>query len=239
MKLALVTGGTRGIGASLSRAFQSQGYRVVANYHCHDDHSLHFQSETHIPTLSWDVSDPNACEESVSRITKEYGEINVLVNNAGICDDAPLSQMTIEQWQRVIDVNLNGVFYMTRTVMDAMCKKGFGRIITIGSINGYHSAKDLSNYSASKAGVVGLMHAIAHEGGPYGVTANMIAPGYIRTGLADNLPTELLEKIMKSIPLKRFGIPEEVAAMAVFLASPAASFMTGTTLHINGGQWMN
>ena len=239
MKLALITGGTRGIGASLSRAFQSQGYRVVANYHCHHDHALHFQSETRIPTISWDVSDPKACEEAISRITKEYGEINVLVNNAGICDDAPLSQMTIEQWQRVIDVNLNGVFYMTRTVMDAMCKKGFGRIITIGSVNGYHSAKDLSNYSASKAGVVGLMHAIAHEGGPYGVTANMIAPGYIRTGLADNLPTELLEKIMKSIPLKRFGIPEEVAAMAVFLASPAASFMTGTTLHINGGQWMN
>ena len=144
MKLALITGGTRGIGASLSRAFQSQGYRVVANYHCHHDHALHFQSETRIPTISWDVSDPKACEEAISRITKEYGEINVLVNNAGICDDAPLSQMTIEQWQRVIDVNLNGVFYMTRTVMDAMCKKGFGRIITIGSVNGYHSAKDLS-----------------------------------------------------------------------------------------------
>lgn len=239
MKLALITGGTRGIGAALSRAFQSQGYRVVANYHCHHDQALHFHNQTHIPIVSWDVTDPKACEDSISHITKEYGEINVLVNNAGICDDAPLNQMTIEQWNRVIDVNLNAVFYMTRTVIKAMCQKGFGRIITIGSVNGYHSAQGLSNYSASKAGLVGLMHAIAHEGAPYGVTANMIAPGYIRTGLADQLPTEVLEKIMKSIPLKRFGIPEEVAAMAVFLASPSASFMTGSTLHMNGGQWMN
>lgn len=239
MKLALITEGTRGIGAALSRAFQSQGYRVVAHYHCHHDQALHFHNQTHIPVVSWDVTDPKACKDAISHITKEYGEINVLVNNAGIGDDVPLHQMTVEQWNRVIDVNLNAVFYMTRAVIDAMCQKGFGRIITIGSVNGYHSAQDLSNCSASKAGLVGLMHAIAHEGAPYGVTANMIAPGYIRTDLADRLPTEVLEKIMKSIPLKRFGIPEEVAAMAVFLASPAASFMTGSTLHMNGGQWMN
>ena len=239
MKLALITGGTRGIGASLSRAFQAQGYGVIANYYSCHDQAIAFQKETHIPTMSWDVTDPKACQKAIDAITQKNGPIHILVNNAGICDDSPLSHMTIQQWNRVINVNLNAVFYMTKTVIHDMCQQGFGRIITIGSVNGYRSAKGLSNYSASKSALVGLTHAIAHEGAPYGVTANIIAPGYVRTGLAENLPTALLERIMKSIPLKRFGIPEEVAAMAVFLASPSASFMTGTTLHMNGGQWMN
>lgn len=238
MKTALVTGGTRGIGAAICRALQYHGHRVIATYHANRDQAIEFSKQTHIPIYSWDVSDYESCKQGVAQVRAKHGPIEILVNNAGISDDALISRMTPQQWHRVLNTNLNSVFYMSKLVLEGMCQRGYGRIISVGSINGSRSGKGIANYSASKAGLVGFTKALAHEVAFHGVTANVVAPGYIRTGLAEKLPTHILERLMKEIPLKRMGIPEEVAAMIVFLISSAASFITGATFHINGGQWM-
>lgn len=236
--IALVTGGTRGLGRAICLHLKSQGYQVLAGYYQGMQEAQSFSKLYHIPILAWDVGDAEACQDAVGFWKERFGSIDVLVNNAGICDDALITDMTPEQWLSVINTNLSAIFYMSRAVLPDMYQKQGGRIINIGSVQGVRSTRGIANYSAAKAGVIGFTKALAHEVALYGITANVVAPGYIQEGLCAHFSQSLKDQIIKSIPLKRFGYAEEVAALVGFLASAQASFITGATLHVNGGQWM-
>ena len=238
-RVAVVTGGTRGIGAAISVALKNKGYRVAANYAGNDAAARQFQSEHGIPVFKFDVGDYTACEQGVRQITSELGPIDVLVNNAGITRDSMLHRMTKENWDDVIRTNLDSVFNMTRLVIEGMRARNFGRIISISSINGRKGQIGQANYSAAKAGLLGFTKAVAQEGASRGITCNVIAPGYISTEMVAAVPKEVLEtKILPSIPVGRLGTPEEVARCVVFLAADEAGFITGACLDANGGQYM-
>ena len=238
-RVAVVTGGTRGIGAAISVALKNKGYRVAANYAGNDAAARRFQSEHGIPVFKFDVGDYAACEQGVRQITSELGRIDVLVNNAGITRDSMLHRMTKENWDDVIRTNLDSVFNMTRLVIEGMRARNFGRIISISSINGRKGQIGQANYSAAKAGLLGFTKAVAQEGASRGITCNVIAPGYISTEMVAAVPKEVLEtKILPSIPVGRLGTPEEVARCVVFLAADEAGFITGACLDANGGQYM-
>ena len=238
MAIVLVTGGIRGIGGAISKSFSSKGDCVIANYLQNHDLARLFFEETGIPVYQWDVSSAEACEVGIKKVEEIYGPIDVLVNNAGITQDALLSKMTLEQWRTVISTNLDSLFYMCKPVIKGMIERSKGRIINISSVNGVKGQRGQTNYSAAKAGVIGFTKSLAQEVASYGITVNALAPGYIRTTMIESVPDHVLEKIMQQIPLKRMGIPEEIGAMVTFLASQDASFITGSTFHINGGQWM-
>ena len=232
---AVVTGGTRGIGAAISKALKAAGYEVTANYAGNDEAAAKFKAETGIAVRKWDVSDYDACEAAL----KDIGQVDVLVNNAGITRDTMLHKMTKDQWYAVINTNLNSLFNMTRPVIEGMRERGFGRIISISSINGQKGQMGQTNYSAAKAGDIGFTKALAQENAAKGITANVICPGYIATEMVMAVPKEVLEKsIIPQIPVKRLGQPEEIARCVVFLASDEAGFITGSTLTANGGQYM-
>lgn len=232
---AVVTGGTRGIGAAISKALKAAGYEVTANYAGNDEAAAKFKAETGITVRKWDVSDYDACEAAL----KDIGQVDVLVNNAGITRDTMLHKMTKDQWYAVINTNLNSLFNMTRPVIEGMRERGFGRIISISSINGQKGQMGQTNYSAAKAGDIGFTKALAQENAAKGITANVICPGYIATEMVMAVPKEVLEKsIIPQIPVKRLGQPEEIARCVVFLASDEAGFITGSTLTANGGQYM-
>ena len=235
-RVAVVTGGTRGIGRAISIALKEAGYAVAANYGGNDAAAQAFQEETGIPTYKFDVADLAACEEGVKRITEEHGPVDVLVNNAGITRDVTLHRMTAEQWMEVIQTNLTSCFNMTRCVIESMRARGFGRIINIGSINGQAGQVGQTNYAAAKCGMQGFTKALALEGAAKGITVNCIAPGYINTDMVRAVPAPVLEKIIARIPVGRLGEPEDVARAVVFLAADEAGFITGATLSINGGQ---
>jgi acetoacetyl-CoA reductase len=238
-RVALVTGGTRGIGHAISVALKRRGYRVAANYAGNDAAARQFQVETGIPIYRWDVSDYAACEKGVAAVTRELGPVDVLVNNAGITRDATLHRMTKDNWDAVIRTNLDSVFNMTRLVIDSMRARNFGRIISISSINGRKGQFGQANYSAAKAGVLGFTKAVAQEGAAKGITCNVIAPGYIGTEMVMAVPKDVLEsKILPQIPVGRLGTPEEVARCVAFLAADDAGFITGACLDANGGQYM-
>jgi acetoacetyl-CoA reductase len=238
-RLAIVTGGTRGIGAAISKALKAEGHRVIANYGGNDEAAQRFAKETGIATMKWDVSSYEACASQLEAIAKEHGPVEILVNNAGITRDAMFHKMTPQQWSEVINTNLNSLFNMTRPVWDGMRAQGFGRVICISSVNGQKGQMGQVNYSAAKAGDMGFVKALAQEGAAKGVTVNAIAPGYIGTEMVRAIAPEVLEKrILPLIPTGRLGEPEEVARCAVFLASDAAGFITGSTLTVNGGQYM-
>lgn len=238
-RVAVVTGGTRGIGEAISRALRSKGYRVAATYAGNDAAAQHFQAETGIPIYKFDVGDWDACEQSVGRITRELGPIDVLVNNAGITRDAALHRMTKAQWSDVIRTNLDSAFNMTRLVIDSMRSRNFGRIISISSINGRKGQFGQTNYAAAKAGLVGFSKALALEGAAKNITANVVAPGYINTEMVAAVPKDVLDtKILPLIPVGRLGTVEEIARCVVFLASDDAGFITGACLDANGGQYM-
>jgi acetoacetyl-CoA reductase len=238
-RVAIVTGGTRGIGHAISVALKRHGYRVAANYHGNDAAARQFQVETGIPIYKWDVSDYAACEKGVAAVTRELGPIEVLVNNAGITRDATLHRMSKEAWDAVIRTNLDSVFNMTRLVIEGMRARNFGRIVSISSINGRKGQFGQANYSAAKAGLLGFTKAVAQEGAAKGITCNVIAPGYISTEMVQAMPKEVLEsKILPQIPVGRLGAPEEVARCVVFLAAEGAGFITGACLDANGGQYM-
>ena len=238
-RVAVVTGGTRGIGAAISVALKNKGYRVAANYAGNDAAARQFQSEHGIPVFKFDVGDYAACEQGVRQITSELGPIDVLVNNAGITRDSMLHRMTKENWDDVIRTNLDSVFNMTRLVIEGMRARNFGRIISISSINGRKGQIGQANYSAAKARLLGFTKAVAQEGASRGITCNVIAPGYISTEMVAAVPKEVLEtKILPSIPVGRLGTPEEVARCVVFLAADEAGFITGACLDANGGQYM-
>lgn len=236
-KVALVTGGTRGIGAAISENLKNAGYRVAAVYQGNHKAADAFHQQTNIPTYKWDVSDFNACEEGIRQVIKDLGPIDILVNNAGITKDGALHKMAYKQWTEVIQTNLTSCFNMCRHVIEPMRNRGFGRIINISSINGQKGQFGQTNYSAAKAGIVGLTKALAQECAAKGITVNAIAPGYINTEMVQTIPEVILTEITNAIPIGRLGTPEEVARAVLFLASDGASFMTGTTLTLNGGQY--
>lgn len=238
-RVAIVTGGTRGIGAAIATELKRKGYRVAANYGGNDEAAQKFQSETGIPVFKFDVGNYEACEAGVERITKDLGPVDVLVNNAGITRDGVLHRMTPENWQAVIDTNLTSVFNLTRLVIDGMRKRGFGRIISISSVNGRKGQLGQANYSAAKAGLLGFTKAVAQEGASKGITCNVIAPGYINTEMVAAVPKEVLEsKILPQIPVGRLGEANEIARCVAFLAADDAGFITGACLDANGGQYM-
>ena len=238
-RVALVTGGTRGIGHAISIALKNSGYRVAASYAGNDAAAQAFQSETGIPVYKFDVGNYDATEKAVQQIVKDLGPIDVLVNNAGITRDTMFHKMTKQQWDEVIGTNLNGLFNVTRQVWEGMRSRKFGRVINISSINGQKGQMGQVNYSASKAGDIGFTKALAQEGARAGITVNVICPGYIATEMVKAIPQDVLDKsILPQIPVGRLGEPNEIARCVVFLASDDAGFITGSTLTANGGQYL-
>jgi acetoacetyl-CoA reductase len=237
--VAVVTGGTRGIGAAIAKALKGAGYQVVSGYAGNDAAAEAFSQANNIPVRKWDVSSFEECSAHLAAIEKDLGPVEVLVNNAGITRDAMFHKMTLEQWQAVMGTNLNGLFNMTRPVWDGMRARGFGRIINISSINGQKGQMGQANYSAAKAGDIGFSKALALEGAKKGITVNTICPGYINTDMMATIPEEVMQKqILAHIPVGRLGEPEEIARCVVFLASDDAGFITGSTITANGGQYL-
>ncbi len=239
-RVALVTGGTRGIGAAVSLALKAAGYMVAANYVGNTKAAEAFATRTGIHVHRWDIGDLDACASGVKAVEASLGPIDILVNNAGIVRDAALHKMTREQWDAVVRTNLDGLFNMCRQVIEGMRARNFGRIITISSINGQKGQFGQTNYSAAKAGELGFTKALALETARLGITVNAICPGYTHTEMLDAVPPEIMEKnILPQIPVGRLGKPEEIARAVVFLAAEDAGFITGSTLSINGGQYMS
>jgi acetoacetyl-CoA reductase len=236
-RVALVTGGTRGIGAAIGKALKAAGYTVAANYAGNDAAAAAFSAETGIATFKWDVSDFEACKAGIAEVTEKLGPVEVLVNNAGITRDGMLHKMTPENWHAVLNTNLTSVFNMCRNVIEDMRERGFGRIVNISSINGQKGQMGQTNYSAAKAGEIGFTKALAQEVARKGITVNAICPGYIATEMVLAVPKDVLEKnILPQIPVGRLGQAEEIARCVVFLAADDAGFITGSTLSANGGQ---
>ena len=238
-RVAVVTGGTRGIGAAISKALGGAGYKVAANYGGNDEAAQKFKGETGIAVYKWDVSSFDACLAGVKQVEADLGPIDVLVHNAGITRDTMFHRMKPEQWSEVINTNLGSLFNMCRPVIEGMRTRKFGRIINISSINGQKGQMGQANYSAAKAGEIGFTKALAQESAKSGITVNAICPGYIATDMVKAVPQDVLEKsILPLVPLGRLGEPEEVARCVLFLAADDASFITGSTLTANGGQYM-
>jgi len=238
-RIALVTGGTRGIGAATSIALKDAGYTVAANYAGNDEAANKFTAETGIPAYKWSVTDYDACASGIANVEADLGPIEVLVNNAGITRDAMFHRMTPEQWREVIDTNLSGAFNMTHPIWPGMRARKFGRVINISSINGQKGQAGQANYSAAKAGDLGFTKALAQEGARAGITVNAICPGYIGTEMVRAMDEKVLnERVISQIPVGRLGEPEEVARCVTFLASDDAGFITGSTISANGAQFV-
>ena len=237
-RVALVTGGTRGIGAAIAKQLKQEGYSVAASYAGNDEKANAFKDETGIHVAKWNVGNYDECKENVEKIAGELGPVSVLVNNAGITRDAMFHKMTPEQWKEVIDTNLTGVFNMTHVCWGGMREAKWGRVVTISSINGQKGQAGQANYSAAKAGDIGLTRALAQEGARAGITVNVVAPGYINTDMMSTIPEKVMnEVILPQIPTGRLGEPEEIARCVGFLASDDAGFITGSVLSANGGQF--
>jgi acetoacetyl-CoA reductase len=237
-RVAIVTGGTRGIGEAISLALKELGYTVAANYGGNDAKAQAFTDATGIPSYKWDVGDHEATLAGCAKVAEDLGPVDVVVNNAGITRDAPLQKMDFDAWNEVIRVNLGGCFNMAKATFGGMRERKWGRIVCIGSINGQAGQYGQVNYAAAKSGIHGFTKALAQEGAKYGVTVNSIAPGYIDTEMVAAVPPQVLEKIVAKIPVGRLGHAEEIARGVAFLCSEDASFITGSTLSINGGQHM-
>ena len=239
-RVALVTGGSRGIGAAISTALKDAGYTVAANYAGNDEAAKKFTDATGIKTYKWSVADYDACAAGIKQVEADLGPVEVLVNNAGITRDAMFHRMTPQQWKEVVDTNLSGVFNMTHPIWSGMRDRKFGRVINISSVNGQKGQAGQANYSAAKAGDIGFTRALAQEGARAGITVNVIAPGYIGTEMVKAIDEKVLnERIIPQIPVGRLGEPEEIARIVVFLASDDAGFITGSTVSANGAQFFS
>ena len=237
-KLAIVTGGTRGIGEAISLALDNAGYKVVANYRQNAQQAEEFSNKYNIKTMPWDVSKLEECKKAVAAIETEFGtHVSVLVNNAGITRDIMCHKMPQEKWQEVIDVNLSSCFNMSTAVINKMREANYGRVVNLSSINALAGQLGQTNYSAAKAGIIGFTKALARESAAKGITINCVAPGYIATDMMNDVPQEALQRIVEQIPVKRLGEPEEIARAVLFLIEDAG-FITGETLSINGGHYM-
>lgn len=237
-RIALVTGGTRGIGAAISLALKAQGRTVVANYAANDAAAAAFQAEHGIRTMKFDVSSFAACKEALEALATDIGPVEILVNNAGITRDATLGRMNRDMWDAVIDTNLGSCYNTCKLTFDAMRAAKFGRVVNVGSINGQAGQYGQVNYAAAKSGIHGFTKALAQEGARFGITVNAIAPGYVDTEMVRAVPGEVLRKIVAKIPVGRLGHAEDIARGVAFLTADEADFITGTTLSINGGQHM-
>ena len=237
-RVAIVTGGTRGIGRAICEALKADGFTVAANYAGNEEKARAFTAETGIPAFKWDVGDHQACLDGCARVASEVGPVDVLVNNAGVTRDATLLKMSFEDWYDVMRINLGGCFNMAKGCFSGMKERGWGRIVNIGSINGQAGQYGQVNYAAAKSGIHGFTKALAQEGARFGITVNAIAPGYIDTEMVAAVPENVPEKIVARIPVGRLGHAEEIARGVTFLCSDNAGFVTGSTLSINGGQHM-
>ncbi|MGI4879402.1 MAG: acetoacetyl-CoA reductase [Janthinobacterium lividum] len=237
-RVAIVTGGTRGIGEAISVALQEAGVVVAAVYAGDDAKAAAFTARTGIHSVKWNVADFDACQAGVAKVEADIGPVDILINNAGITRDATLLKMTYDMWREVIDVNLGGCFNMAKATFPGMRQRGFGRIVNVGSINGQGGQYGQVNYSAAKAGIAGFTKALAQEGAKFNVTVNALAPGYIDTDMVSAVPAEALARIVAKIPVGRLGLSSEIARGVVFLTGEDAGFVTGSTLSINGGQHM-
>lgn len=237
-RVALVTGGIKGIGEAIAIGLKDAGYTVAANYASHDDRAESFKQKTGIPVFKWDVGQFDACQQGVAQVAAALGPVDILINNAGITRDATLHKMSYEMWDEVLRVNLSSVFNMSRAVINSMRDKGFGRIVNISSINGQAGQFGQVNYAAAKAGMIGFTKSLALEAAGKGITVNAIAPGYIDTDMVRNVEQSILQKIIARIPVGRLGQTKEIARAVRFLVSDDAAFITGSTLTINGGQYM-
>ncbi|GEO39733.1 acetoacetyl-CoA reductase [Skermanella aerolata] len=237
-RVAVVTGGTRGIGEAISIGLKEAGYKVAAVYAGNDEKAKEFSERTGIAVFKWDVSSFDACKEGLAKVAAELGPVEIVVNNAGITRDGVLHRMTFEQWNDVIATNLTSCFNMSRNVIDGMRERGFGRIVNIGSVNGQAGQYGQVNYAAAKSGIHGFTKALAQEGAAKGITVNAIAPGYIDTDMVRAVPAPVLEKIIAKVPVGRLGKASEIARGVLFLVSDDGGFVTGSTLSINGGQHM-
>ncbi len=237
-RTALVTGGTRGIGAAIAEALADAGNSLAANYAGNDGAATEFTARTGIPAFKWDVSSHDSCLEGVALVEEQIGQIDVLVNNAGTSRAGFLHKMAVDDWSRVIDVNLSSCFHMCRAVIGGMRSRGYGRIINISSVNGQAGMLGLVNYAAAKSGMVGFTKALALENASKGITVNAISPGYVDTDLIAHVSEDMMQHIVSSIPVGRVAQPEEVARCVLFLADEAAGFITGSTLSVNGGAYM-
>lgn len=239
-KIALVTGGTRGIGRGISIALKEAGYTIAANYNKDEETAQKFFEETSIPVFSWNVSSFEECEKGIEQVKAELGgNIDILINNAGITKDAMLHKMDPKDWNSVIGTNLNSIFNMCRLIIPSMRDRKYGRIVNMSSVNGVKGQVGQTNYSAAKAGIIGFTKALALECASKGITVNAIAPGYILTDMTDALSEEVKAKIVSTIPVGRFGQVNDITRAVMFLVTEEASFITGTTLNINGGQYFN
>src|SRR5436190_7656473 len=237
-RVAVVTGGTRGIGAAVSKALKAAGYKVAANYGGNDEAAQKFKAETGINVYKWDVSSYDACAEGLKKVETDLGPVEVLINNAGITRDTTFHRMKPDQWSAVINTNLNSLFNMCRPLIEGMRERKFGRIVNISAINGQKGQIGQTNYSAAKAGEIGFTKALAQENARSGITVNAICPGYVNTEMVQAVPKDVLEKIIAQIPVGRLGEPDDVARCVVFLAADNADFITGTTLTVNGAQYL-
>ncbi|MCM8854418.1 MAG: acetoacetyl-CoA reductase [Candidatus Thiodiazotropha sp.] len=237
-RVALVTGGTRGIGEAISVALKGAGYTVIANYGGNDEAAQEFTGRTGIPAFKFDVSDYDVVQDGIAKIEEEFGPIEVLVNNAGITRDGTMYKMNFEKWDKVIQTNLASCFNSCHAVVGGMRERGFGRIVNIGSVNGQAGQYGQVNYAAAKSGIHGFTKALALEGASKGITVNAVAPGYVATDMVRAVPEAVLEKIIKTIPVGRLGEPEDIARSVLFLVADEATFITGSTLSVNGGQHM-
>ena len=237
-RVALVTGGTRGIGEAICKNLKDAGNTVAASYAGNDEAAQEFSDTTGIPVYKFDVSDFDACQEAVAKIESDLGPVEILVNNAGITRDGTMHRMDFEQWNKVIQTNLSSCFNMCRAVIEGMRERSFGRIVNIGSVNGQAGQYGQVNYAAAKSGIHGFTKALAKEGAAKGITVNAIAPGYVLTDMVRAVPEKVLEKIIATIPVGRLGDPNDIARGVLFLVSDDASFITGSTVDINGGQHM-
>ena len=237
-RTVLVTGGTRGIGRAISEMMKNKGYQVAANYAGNQEAAEACANELGIKCYKFDVADYDAVTEGLAAIEKDLGPVDILINNAGVTRDAPFHKMSREQWQQVIDIDLTSAFNCTRQVWEGMRERGFGRVINISSINGQKGQFGQANYSAAKAGLIGMTKALAQEGAKKGITVNVVAPGYIDTEMVQAVPEKVLEGIIASIPVGRLGKAEEIASMCAYLASDEAAFITGATMTVNGAQYI-
>ena len=238
-KIAIVTGGTRGIGASISKKLKSSNFKVIANYTSNDDAAESFSKENNIEVIKWDVSNYEECQKSVNKIYEDNENVDILINNAGITRDAPLHKMSRDNWQKVIDVNLNSIFNMTSLVINKMRENSFGRIIHISSVNGQKGQFGQTNYAATKSALIGFSKSLALESASKGITSNVICPGYINTEMVAAIREDILKSIIETIPNKRLGEADEIAEMVDYLVSDKASYVNGSTFSINGGLWMD
>ena len=236
-RIALVTGGTRGIGKAISTALQRAGHKVIATFNTNEESARAFKEETNVHTIKFDVCDYTACVHATEEITAQFGPIDILVNNAGITRDSMFHKMTPNAWDDVIQTNLSSCYTMTRAVIEGMRERNFGRIINITSVNGQKGQAGQTNYSAAKAGIIGFTKALAQESASKGITVNAVAPGYIKTDMINTIPEAVMDKIIAMIPVGRLGSPEEVATAVAFLASDDSGYITGTTFSLNGGQY--